>query len=121
MSPFPTLHMVPSLRPAQPALRFGTGPECGLTVPWLGPAWQGPGAPVDEVGKHIYHSIDSDYARRGSFLIPLCGGGGPHWQGVPEARAGAVAVLWWPWAGVCAQGPHTGPEATQAALRTSSQ
>lgn len=76
MSPFPTLHMVPSLRPAQPALRFGTGPECGLTVPWLGPAWQGPGAPVDEVGKHIYHSIDSDYARRGSFLIPLCVGGG---------------------------------------------
>lgn len=45
-------------------------------VAWLGPAWQGPGALTDKVGKHIYHPINSDYAGQGSFLIPLCVGGG---------------------------------------------
>lgn len=64
MSPLPTFHVALSLHPAQPALCSGTGPDCGLMVPWLGPDRQGPRALTDDVGKHIYFSIYSVYPDR---------------------------------------------------------
>lgn len=47
------------------ALCFSTGPECGLEFPRAGSCLAG------TQGTHIYPSINSVYARQGSFLIPL--------------------------------------------------
>lgn len=41
----------------------------------LGPAWEGRGALMNNVGAHIHHTVNGIDARQGSFLIPSFGKG----------------------------------------------